>query len=58
MILSGGIIMSLVITIGRQYGSAGIEIGKKIADVFILELALQKMNPHKTPKRQPNMLHI
>ena len=26
--------MSLVITIGRQYGSAGIEIGKKTAELL------------------------
>lgn len=44
--------MSLVITIGRQYGSAGIEIGKKIADILgipcydkeLVEMAAKKSN--------------
>lgn len=44
--------MSLVITIGRQYGSAGIDIGQKIADALgipfydkeLVELAAEKSN--------------
>lgn len=44
--------MSLVITIGRQYGSAGIEIGKKIAEILgipfydkeLVEMAAEKSN--------------
>lgn len=44
--------MSLVITIGRQYGSAGIEIGKKVAeklnvpfyDKELVQLAAEKSN--------------
>ncbi len=44
--------MSLVITIGRQYGSAGIDIGQKIAEALdipfydkeLVELAAQKSN--------------
>lgn len=44
--------MSLVITIGRQYGSAGVEIGKKIAEILnipfydkeLVSLAAEKNN--------------
>lgn len=44
--------MSLVITIGRQYGSAGIDIGQKIAEALgipfydkeLVELAAEKSN--------------
>ena len=44
--------MSLVITIGRQYGSAGIEIGKKVAQILgvpfydkeLVQLAAEKSN--------------
>ena len=44
--------MSLVITIGRQYGSAGIEIGKKTAELLgvpfydkeLVEMAAEKSN--------------
>lgn len=47
-----GIIMSVVVTIGRQYGSAGIEIGKKVAEILnipfydkeLVELAAEKSN--------------
>lgn len=47
-----GVIMSVVVTIGRQYGSAGIEIGKKVAEILnipfydkeLVELAAEKSN--------------
>ena len=48
----GVVFMALVITIGRQYGSAGIEIGKKVAEILnvpfydkeLVSLAAQKSN--------------
>lgn len=47
--------MSLVITIGRQYGAAGIETGKKIAEILgikfydkeLVEIAAEKSNLSK-----------